>query len=136
GKCITDTQCCGDSECPTPAHGAPLCNTLSRCDVACDTNYKPCGGACIAATNCCSDADCTTPGDPCKLVQGATCGSGVCSYPSVQCPYTGQFCNGSGACVCPTSQHPCVTVSGSGPMGQCIPDTTCCTNADCGAISG
>jgi hypothetical protein len=136
GKCISAEQCCDDSDCPTPSNGAPLCNNLNKCDVTCAANYKACNGACITATLCCSDADCTTPGDPCKLVQGATCTSGICSYPAVQCPYAGQFCNGSGACVCPNNQHPCVTVGAGGPNGQCIPDNTCCTNADCGGISG
>jgi hypothetical protein len=136
GKCVTDTQCCMDSECPTPANGAPSCNNLNQCDVTCNANYKACNGGCIPMNDCCSDADCTTPGDPCKLVQGAKCETGVCNYPAVSCPYMGQFCDSTGSCTCPSAQHPCVTVGAGGPMGKCIADGTCCTNSDCSGVNG
>jgi hypothetical protein len=137
GKCIAPDQCCSSNECPTPQNGGPLCNTLNKCDVACNSGYKACNGSCIPSAECCSDGDCTTPGDNCKLVQGAKCTAGVCSYPPVECPYSGQFCDpGTGNCVCPGNQHPCVTQVAGKPQGQCIPDGTCCTGNDCTATSG
>src|SRR5579862_2912227 len=46
GKCITSTQCCTNTDCPTPANGAPLC-TNNACGVTCNGGYKACNGQCI-----------------------------------------------------------------------------------------
>jgi hypothetical protein len=136
GKCIGPGQCCDDSECPTTSNGGPKCNTLNKCDVTCNLGFKACNAACIPSTDCCSDADCKDAAS-CQVNQGAKCQSGVCNYPATQCPYTGQFCDSTtNSCVCPANQHPCVTVGAGGPMGQCIPTGTCCTNSDCASIAG